>query len=302
MVFAAALHWLFLRKLEGEFLESMHAWSLKKSLMRAALLGAFMIAAVLYVSHREGWMDLSEDPAGEERVQQITPVRETVASQVGEAGLRTAGPVDGRAGASPPAAIPPMVGPLRDNLRHLVDLADAGNPTAACRLVIAASRCREVLRNAEYTLEVQRSLENRPTPNEKTVIEILARSIEQGDRHATYCEGLEEEDLPEPSALIAKICLHCPPTEDYTSAHPFRRVIATHAKAEILLRIRPLRSSPVSRGLHHGLSYGGVSGARSASAGRVNNGPCSGELAWSRGCRSVATKSETLSLLHSDDA
>lgn len=100
------------------------------------------------------------------------------------------------------SALPDPTLPLVDQLNSLLDEAERGNTIAICRLAISANRCREVYRNARLTIEMQSALESTESPDDSVIIDLIARSVERGDRSAEFCTGVVESQLPDVSRLV----------------------------------------------------------------------------------------------------
>jgi hypothetical protein len=139
----------------------------------------------------------------------VTPAEEAVAS--GSAGPESTGrPAAATLAPGGPGSLaglgplPPPTLPLRQQLPDLLARAEAGDPVASCRLLIASNRCREVIRNARFTLKALDGLGRLPRGSETTVVDILAQSIERGNRHAIFCQDLDERELPPMDALVAR--------------------------------------------------------------------------------------------------
>jgi hypothetical protein len=84
--------------------------------------------------------------------------------------------------------------PLAEQLPVLVERANAGDPAAACRLVLTVSRCAHSIRANRFTAGVQRSLESRAGPHDDQLIDFVARSSDAAT--SDFCDGVDHAALP----------------------------------------------------------------------------------------------------------
>ncbi len=99
-------------------------------------------------------------------------------------------------------ALPPLDAPLFSQLDALKERAEAGEPIASCRLIIAATRCRELIRHQRVTAQMRRSLERGRTGNERILVDVIASTELQGT--AGFCDNLDVDQLPTAESLFAR--------------------------------------------------------------------------------------------------
>lgn len=92
--------------------------------------------------------------------------------------------------------MPDASAPLADQLPALLLRAEAGDPTASCRLIIGINRCREESRNRRFSERMRNSLEARAGENDSALVEIVARSEEQRESSGGYCSGASALQVP----------------------------------------------------------------------------------------------------------
>jgi hypothetical protein len=93
--------------------------------------------------------------------------------------------------------------PLAEQMDDLVTLAETGDPTASCRLIIGANRCSEQARNAKFTERTIRSLEHKPGRHEGLGIHVAAISMEIEAKSSAYCAGVDLDSLPRAGKVLA---------------------------------------------------------------------------------------------------
>lgn len=98
--------------------------------------------------------------------------------------------------------LPDPTVPLTSQIPILVEEARRGNTVAVCRLAISVNRCRETYRSAKLSAEMQSALEAREGNHDAAVVELIARSVERGDKSAAFCQGINDENLPDVSSLV----------------------------------------------------------------------------------------------------
>lgn len=90
--------------------------------------------------------------------------------------------------------LPPTDAPLSDQLPLLIERAHAGDTVAACRLIIATTRCKELVRHRNLTQRAMRALERSEGKRDRLLVDLIASTAEQGADG--QCEGVEASTLP----------------------------------------------------------------------------------------------------------
>lgn len=98
---------------------------------------------------------------------------------------------------------------LADQIEWLVPLARDGNPTAICRLHLAAARCRTVGKRVERARREQRDLEQRldglAEISDRTWLLAQARaSLTREQATLAWCKGVDLEALPDTQGMSEK--------------------------------------------------------------------------------------------------
>lgn len=110
-----------------------------------------------------------------------------------------------------PRPLPPSLPPLApleasftQQLSALTQRADAGDPVAACRLIVGANRCVEAARNRAFTELMVRSLESREAQHDDVMVQTVARARERGQANDEFCGDIDPVRLPSADALYRK--------------------------------------------------------------------------------------------------
>ncbi len=90
--------------------------------------------------------------------------------------------------------LPPADAPLSEQLDDLIELSEAGEPTASCRLIIASNRCRELLRHERFTARMRQSLARSGGRNDGLMIDVVASTELQGQ--PGFCQNINIDELP----------------------------------------------------------------------------------------------------------
>ena len=167
-------------------------------IISAAGVFAFAVIVFLFLGSK------SADPLGKEVQTSGAPSNEEeVGSQVLDVRKREVDPEGhGRNRESSAEVLPDPTVPLANQIPILIEEAQRGNTVAVCRLTISVNRCKETYRSARLTVEMQSALEARVGDNDDAVVELIARSVERGEESAVFCQGVDEDDLPDVSSLI----------------------------------------------------------------------------------------------------
>jgi hypothetical protein len=104
-----------------------------------------------------------------------------------------------RSGPLPDASLP-----LVDQLDQLVELAEAGDGRAACRLVMQVSRCVREAQHADFDDRLMSSLARGASRLEEFSIDRLARNQERRANFAGYCSGVSVDEFSDLTPLLAK--------------------------------------------------------------------------------------------------
>lgn len=106
----------------------------------------------------------------------------------------------------PSVQMPEATLPLAEQLGALIQLAQAGDPEAACRLFIGTRRCRMVTQRLRRAEQMQQHLEQGQTSriSEDMAVLSIANALEQTRALAAWCDGVDPAQHPNANALAER--------------------------------------------------------------------------------------------------
>jgi hypothetical protein len=108
-------------------------------------------------------------------------------------------------------ALPRFDSPLSEQLPALIERAEAGDPVSSCRLVLATTRCNEMVRQRNLTKRATRALQRGDPNNERLLVDLVASTEEQGADG--LCDDVEIGKLPPQQATFAGAVLNMTPRQ-----------------------------------------------------------------------------------------
>lgn len=117
-------------------------------------------------------------------------------------GVPAAAPAAAALAALPP--LPPADEPFAAQIEALAARAEAGDPVAACRLLIDGMRCASSSRNATFAKQLEGSLARASDGmSEHAVINAMAHAEHAAAGSAAFCAGVDDNALPDPDRYLA---------------------------------------------------------------------------------------------------
>ena len=106
----------------------------------------------------------------------------------------------------PATPMPEASLPLAEQLDALEQLAQVGDPEAACRLFVGTRRCRMVSQRLQRAEQLQQSLERGQTLRigEDIAVLSIANALEQTRSLANWCEGADPARFPDVDVLAER--------------------------------------------------------------------------------------------------
>lgn len=102
-----------------------------------------------------------------------------------------------------PASLAALRGPLRERLAGLRELAERGNPEAACRLALELNTCRGLHHREKLSTFIESVAYRRPpSPADTDLVDTVASAREGAAAGALHCAGVDDEGENDTLALL----------------------------------------------------------------------------------------------------